>query len=162
MNARHDMITMFVVRPDASGRSQEFLQLRRVIDDYMGGTWQIVRGGVEPGENVIHGALRELREETGLIPRELYRLSCVESFYTPVDDTLWHSVAFCAIVGRSQEVVLNHEHDALRWIARDQMDRHLMWASERQLLSDLCRDILDNGPAKPFLVVEMPPSSVSP
>jgi 8-oxo-dGTP pyrophosphatase MutT (NUDIX family) len=153
MNARHDMITVFVVRPDAGGRSHEFLQLRRVPDDYMGGTWQVVRGGMESGESAAQAALRELREEAGLAPREFYRLSCVESFYTPVDDTLWHSVAFCAVIGREQQVVLNHEHDAMRWIPRAQMDAHLMWASERRLLSALCRDILDNGPAKPFLVV---------
>ena len=75
----------------------------------------------------------------------------VEVFYTPFDDTIWHSVAFCAIVDRAQEVVLNEEHDAFRWIARADFDRHIMWASERALLPDLCRDILDNGIAKPEL-----------
>ena len=155
MKSRHDMITVFVVRPDESGVSQEFLQLHRVPEDYLGNTWQFVRGSVDEGETFLSGALRELREETGLTPREFYRLGAVESFYTAVDDTLWHSVAFCAIVDCQQEVQLNDEHDAFRWVPRNQLDPQLMWASERALLPDLCRDILDNSIAKPHLRLEI-------
>jgi dATP pyrophosphohydrolase len=151
MNVGHHMITVFVVRPDESGASHEFLQLHRVPDDYLGASWQVIRGGVEKGETYIQGALRELREEAGLSPREFYRLGSVEMFYTPFDDTIWHSVAFCAIVDREQEVQLNEEHDAFRWVPRAEFDRNVMWASERALLPDLCRDILDNGIAKPEL-----------
>jgi dihydroneopterin triphosphate diphosphatase len=156
MKARYDMITVFVVRPDEGGQSHEILQLRRAADDYMGGTWQVVRGGMEPGETPVAAALRELREETGLVPREFYRLGSVESFYTETDDTLWHAIGFCAVVDRQQPVQLNHEHDAFRWIPRAQAADHLMWASERQALADLCHDILDNGPGKVFLQVKAP------
>ncbi len=155
MKSRHDMITVFVVRPDERGISQEFLQLHRVPHDYLGDTWQLVRGGVDEGETFAAGALRELREDAGLVPREFYRLGAVESFYTDADDTLWHSVAFCAIVDRSQPITLNDEHDAFRWVPRDQMDANCMWASERALLPDLFRDILDNGPAKSHLRIEI-------
>src|SRR5689334_6458483 len=111
MRSRHDMVTVFVVRPDKNGQSHEFLQMRRSADDYMGGTWQIVRGGVDENEPMIKAALREMREETGLIPRDFYRLGTVESFYTEIDDTLWHAIGFCAFVDRDQEVKLNEEHD---------------------------------------------------
>ena len=60
MNVRHDMVTVLVVRPDASGNSHEFLQLHRVADDYMGGTWQIIRGGVDADESYVEAALREM------------------------------------------------------------------------------------------------------
>src|SRR4051794_13764944 len=110
MNVRHDMVTVFVVRPTADGQSHEFLQLHRAAADYMGATWQIIRGGVDADESYIEAALREMREESGLSPRELYRLDSVESFFTAVDDTLWHSVAFCALVERGQNVRLNEEH----------------------------------------------------
>jgi dATP pyrophosphohydrolase len=149
------MVTVVVVRPDATGQSHELLQMRRAKDDYMGGTWQVIRGGVDPNENVIHAALRELREETGLVPREFYRGGSVESFYIETDDTLWHAIAFCAIVDRASEVKLNEEHDAFRWVPRDQMLSQVMWASERQILSDLYHDILDNGPGKPYLRVKL-------
>ena len=159
MNARWDMVTVFVARPDPSGVSHEFLQLLRSRDRYMGGTWQVVRGGIEPGETAVDAALRELREETALAPKEFYRLGNVESFHTIVDDTLWHSAAFCAIVGREQEVCLNPEHDDYRWMPCERIDAQTMWASERSVLRDLQRDVLDGddgGLAKRHLRVDVP------
>lgn len=155
MNVRHDMVTVFVVRPDESGRSHEFLQLRRAGQRYMTGTWQIIRGGVKPGETYLHAALREMREESGLEPVEFFRLGSVESFYLPADDAIWYSAPFCAIVDRSQPVQLNDEHDAFRWIARERIETETMWGDQRRLLRDLMRDILDNGPGKPFLRIDL-------
>lgn len=156
MNVRHDHVSVFVVRADDSGESHEFLQLRRSAGDYMGATWQIVRGGVEAGESYADAALRELHEESGLTPLEMYRLGSVESFYTSSDDTLWHSVAFCVIVDRAQHPRLNHEHEDYRWVRREEMESRTIWASERRVLADLCRDILDDGIAKPHLRLSLP------
>ena len=155
MRLRHDMISVFVVRPDESGSSHEFLQLHRIAGDYMGGTWQIIRGGVEGGESYVQAALRELREEAGLIPAEFYRLGTVETFYTTFEDTVWHAPAFCAMVPRSAIVKLNDEHDGYRWVHRERIDAELMWASERQVLHELLRDVLDDGPAKPLLRIAL-------
>jgi 8-oxo-dGTP pyrophosphatase MutT (NUDIX family) len=155
MKTRSDMVTVFVARPDSRGESHEFLQLHRAPQDYMGNTWQIVRGTVEPGETAVQGALRELREEAGLAPNEFYRLGSVESFYIPNDDTLWHSVSFLALVTREANVVLNEEHDDARWIPRSEILDETMWPSERWLLRDLCQDILDNGSAKPHLRIDL-------
>src|SRR5688572_2161116 len=112
MTFRHDMIACHVVRPDEAGTSHEFLQLRRAANDYLGGTWQIVRGRSEPGETAWQAALRELREETSLLPGEFYKLSLLETFYLIPGETIWHVPGFVAVVGRSAEVVLNDEHDA--------------------------------------------------
>jgi dATP pyrophosphohydrolase len=85
----------------------------------------------------------------------MYRLGVVESFYTEVDDTLWHSVPFCAFVSRDQQVNLNEEHDQFRWVPRDQIESQTMWASERSLLHVLFRDILSgDSRAKPFLRIK--------
>lgn len=155
MNVRHDMIGVFVVRPSSDGASHEFLQLHRAPGDYLGGTWQIIRGGVDAGETYVAAALRELREEAGLSPRELYRAPTVESFYLAVDDTLWHSVMFCARVDREARIQLNDEHDAFRWTPREQMLDLCMWASERAVLADVFRDVLADSPAKPHLRVAL-------
>jgi dATP pyrophosphohydrolase len=151
MIVRADMVTVFVVRPDATGTSHEFLQLLRSDERYLGRTWQTVRGGIEAGETADRAALRELCEETSLVPREFYRLGTAESFYIADGDTLWHSAPFCAVVARDQAVTLNEEHDDFRWIPRDRIDSQTMWASERALLPGLLRDILDDGPGKALL-----------
>lgn len=155
MKSRQDMITLFVVRPGEADGSYEFLQLHRSPNDYLGNTWQIVRGGVDANESYAQGVLRELREETGLRPVKFYRLGTVESFYTEADDTLWHSVAFCAIVDRAAIVKMNEEHDDFRWVPRQAMKGLTMWASERGLLEELLRDILDDGIAKAHLEIAL-------
>src|SRR3954471_1032825 len=104
MKVRHDMVTVFVIRPRESAGSHELLQLRRAADDYMGGTWATVRGVAEGAETAPQAALRELREETGLAPLEFYGLSAIDSFYTAAYETIWHCPVFVAIVGRDARV----------------------------------------------------------
>ena len=156
MTVRYDMIACHVVRPDADGTSHEFLQLRRRADDYMGGTWQIIRGRSEPSEPSWRAALRELAEETGLEPLEFYKLSLMEQFYLVHDETVWHVPSFVAVVGRDRAIRLNDEHDQFRWVPRARIDAETMWAGERLVLAEVCREILDDGPAKPFLKVAIP------
>ena len=117
----------------------------------MGGTWQIVKSTSNPGEKAWEAALRELREEAGLSPREFYRLGLMETFYTPINETVWHVPNFVAVIGREDAVVLNEEHDGFRWIPRDRMDAETMWASERLVLAELMREILDGGVAAEHL-----------
>jgi dihydroneopterin triphosphate diphosphatase len=159
MQVRYDMVSVFIVRPDATGRSQEFLQLRRAPDDFMGNTWQTISGRPEDGEAAWQGALRELKEEAGLVPREFYRCGFISSFYISVQDTLWHATTFCAIIDRKDEVVLNEEHDAYRWIARESADEQFMWPTDRNVIQHICRDLLDNGPAKVHLRIPLPGGS---
>jgi dihydroneopterin triphosphate diphosphatase len=155
MRERNDMVVCYIVRPTADGASHEFLQMRRRADDYMGGTWQTVYGTSEAGETAWQAALRELHEEAGLSPTEFYRIDCVQTFYTAVNDTLWHAVPFAAIVRREDEVRMNEEHDAARWIARDAINDAFMWETDRACIGLLCRDVLDGSAAKPYLKIEV-------
>lgn len=151
---RSDMVTVFVAR--RAGAGFELLQLRRAADDYLGGTWQTVRGTIEAGETASGAAIRELREEAGLTPIEFYRLGLIESFYIDVDDTMCHSAAFAAIVADDAAVTLNEEHDAFRWIDRFEAQWQFMWPSERPLLQTMDEIIFQNGQAKQHLLIPLP------
>jgi dihydroneopterin triphosphate diphosphatase len=153
-------VSCFVVRR-ANG-THEFLQLRREPSRYMGGTWQLVTGGVEQGETAWQAALRELREETGLTPAEFYQVDVVNTFYLAASDSIMHSPMFCAIVPADATVVLNHENTAFRWVSRDELESKLMWPGERMAASELCREILDDGPAKPHLRLDVDPGFTRP
>lgn len=150
MKVRYDTIQCHVVRQSAGG-GHEFLQLRRVPADFMGGTWQSVYGGIKDGETAWQAAARELREETGFTPLEFYQLDTVNTFYLAADDSIWNCPGFCAIVDIQSNLILNDEHDAFRWVAREEFLGQLMWPGERLACAELCREILDNGLAKPYL-----------
>ena len=154
MKLRYDMIDCYVVRPTGDG-THEFLQMHRPPGAFMGGTWQTIHGKIKDGETAWQAALRELREETGLTPREFYQLDTLNVFYMAAGDTIWHCPGFCAVVDADASITLNHEHDAVRWVPRRGVDRDFMWPGERQALVELCREILDDGPAKPFLRIAL-------
>ncbi len=145
-------VSCFVVRP--AGDSQEFLQLRRAPGKYMGDTWQLVTGGIEPGETAWRAALRELREEASLTPVEFYQVDVVNTFYLAASDTIQHSPMFCAFVTADAKVQLNPEHTDFRWIPRREIESRVMWPGERAALAEICREILDNGPAKRHLRID--------
>ncbi|MDB5333823.1 MAG: hydrolase, family protein [Phycisphaerales bacterium] len=156
MKIRYDMACCFVVRPGEQAGQAEFLQLRRSPGEYLAGAWSTVRGRIEDGEKAWEAALRELHEEAGIVPDEFYQLDTVDIFYLHGDDTLWHCPGFCAVVKGDVRVTLNEEHDAWRWTARDEIDRKFIWPGERAQLAELCREVLDNGPAKAYLRIEVP------
>jgi dihydroneopterin triphosphate diphosphatase len=153
---RDNMISCYVTRPGADAATHEFLQLRRSQGDFMGGTWQAVYGQSQDRETPVTAVLRELREETGLIPAELYRLDRVAVFYVALEDTLWHCIPFCAIVTRGQEITLNDEHDAFRWVQADEAAKLFMWQDNRDALQSIQNEILTDSLAKPYLRIPLP------
>ena len=149
------MTACYVARPTADGQSHEFLQLCRRAGDYMAGAWTTVYGTSSEGETAWQAALRELREESGLSPREFYQLDFVQTFYTALNDTLWHAIPFIALVARQDELTLNEEHSSHRWVTRDRVDELFLWESDRASIRSACRDILDGSSAKQHLKIEV-------
>ena len=153
MNVRYDMVACYVVRSTGSGH--EFLHLRRSPGEALAGAWSVVRGSSEPGETAWAAAVRELHEETGLVPLEFYQLDTVDMFYLVTGDTIWHCPGFCAIVDPTADIVLNEEHDSYRWVSRDRIAEELLWPGERIQIAELCRAILDDGPARKYLRIPL-------
>ncbi len=129
--------------------------MRRAAGDFMGGSWQTVYGKIEAGEKAWQAALRELREETGLAPIEFYQLDTVNTFYLAATDEIWHVPMFCAIVDSQAGLRLNEEHDAVRWVPREEVIEAFIWPGEKAALVELFREILDAGPAKPFMRIRL-------
>ena len=154
MNVRYDHVTVFVAR--RAGDRWQLLQLRRTPGEYLGGTWQTVRGTIDAGETAVRTAVRELGEETDLTPIELYSLGVVETFFIAKLDTMWHSPAFVAIVAGDATIALDAEHDDSRWIDEDAIEREFMWPSERPLIAALRQTILSDGSAKQHLLIPLP------
>ena len=145
-------VSVFVVRPAAGGH--EVLMGLRAEGRYMGGTWQLITGGIEPNETAWKAALREVNEETGLAVRELYRLSHVTQFYRVDNDAICVAPMFCAITDTAAEPTINPEHTSLRWVPIANAAGRLMWPGDRLALEQVRREVLADGVAKPHLRIE--------
>jgi dATP pyrophosphohydrolase len=95
-----------------------------------------VHGHIEPRERPVAAALRELREETGLVPQRLYNLSRVESFYLHRQDVVALIPAFGALVPAGSTVTLSAEHDVSAWLAPAQAAQRFAWPREARALAD--------------------------
>lgn len=127
-------VDVYVLRQGVTGL--ETLVLRRGTAGRCPGSWEAVHGSIEAGEHPRDAALRELREETGLVPRRLYNLSRVESFYRHGTDEVGFIPVFAAFVGEA-EVTLSHEHDAAEWMPLPAAQGRLAWPRERRALEDI-------------------------
>ncbi|HXQ28301.1 MAG TPA: NUDIX domain-containing protein [Gemmatimonadales bacterium] len=131
-------IDAYVLRPvghDAT--AWEVLALRRAGTGRCAGSWETVHGAIEPGETPTQAALREMREETGLVPQRLYNVSRVESFYQHRDDEVALIPVFAALVPSAAEARVSAEHDAAVWLTPSDAAVLFSWPRERRALEDV-------------------------
>ncbi|MCP4752471.1 MAG: NUDIX domain-containing protein [Proteobacteria bacterium] len=88
----------------------QFLYLRRSYGSYKDQWWPVA-GNAKSGENPIQTALRELKEETDLIPLEIYKLG----MSIPNVDGKSKLEGMVAFVEPTSMVRLNREHSEFCW-----------------------------------------------
>lgn len=126
-------------RPEASvtatnGSRWSVLGLRRSAGTRCTGAWEIVHGRIERGERPEEAALREVREETGLVPDRLYSIT-VNPFYLVATGSVELAVVFAAIVPTGALATLSPEHDASEWLSVEAATGLLAWPRERDALA---------------------------
>ena len=113
----------------------EYLLLRRREGiDRLGGTWQVVHGGIDPGETAVQAAWREVREETGAQPIGFWELDYVEAHYNPLQDAIRLVPCFAARFPDDASIQLGPEHDDFCWASLEEALRKLVWRSQREAL----------------------------
>lgn len=101
------------------------------------GSWETIHGTIESGETPVQASLRELREETGLVPEKFYNLSRTEAFYQHRRDELALIPVFAAFVTPSATVKLSAEHDRAEWLSIADAARRFAWPREQRALDDI-------------------------
>ncbi len=120
-----------------AGRTLEILALRRGPNGRNPGSWETVHGTIEPGETPVQASLRELREETGLVPAKFYNLSRTEAFYQHRTNELALIPVFAAFVAPEVTVQLSAEHDRAEWLRPRDAAERFAWPRERRAVDDI-------------------------
>jgi 8-oxo-dGTP diphosphatase len=111
-DAVHDGIAKVVVGMVVE-RDGRMLLLKRPMDDFMGGIWELPSGNVEPGERLDDAVRREMKEETALDVSSLQEY--VGSFdYLSSTGRRTRQFTFAVDVV-SHEPVRLQEHDSYQW-----------------------------------------------
>jgi len=128
-------VDTYVLR--GAGEQLQVLALRRGPHGRNVGSWETVHGTIEPGETPVQASLRELREETGLVPEKFYNLSRTEAFYQHKTDELVMIPVFAAFVGAVASVRISTEHDRAEWLTARDAAARFAWPRERRAMDDI-------------------------
>ncbi|MGH7669408.1 MAG: ATPase, T2SS/T4P/T4SS family, partial [Gemmatimonadaceae bacterium] len=127
-------IECYIVHPQPDG--WRVLLMERGEHTIRPGSWEVVTGSIEAGERPEDAAMREVREETGLVADRLYCVA-VQSFYLPRRSSIQMSLVFAAFVDHPGAVVLNDEHRQFEWLAVEAARERCTWPRSRRSIGDI-------------------------
>ena len=142
-------IAAYICRIENGGA--QFLIIKRQTS-YLRDTWQMVSGRIEHGEKAWEAALREIREETGLIPDRLYSANDVELFYEVGQNCINLVPVFVGFIDSDQAVTLSPEHSEYKWVSPDEAAALLTFESQTKTIRMIEAKFVKQEPEK-FLII---------
>jgi len=109
----------------------QFLLLHRRDDVPLGNTWQAVHGRILPQERATEAALRELREQAGLIPARLYSADFINQFYDHLADAIILAPSFAALIEDTSTIQLAGDYNDYAWCDLEETVSRLPWSNQR-------------------------------
>ncbi|MBE2279861.1 MAG: NUDIX pyrophosphatase [Ignavibacteriaceae bacterium] len=135
MNVKSDMVEIHICRYSEDHHS--FLVLKRAETENYPNLWQPVTGRVHENESAIQGAMREIKEETGLMPKKLWVVPQVNTFFSPLTDSVNLIPVFLALVDEREEVKLSEEHSEYQWLSYNEAIPLFAWPGQRKSLESI-------------------------
>lgn len=112
-----------------------FLVLKRRDDVQLPGSWQAISGKIWQNEKIRHAFIRQVKDKTGLLPVELFKIDNVNVFYDDYYDTMVPAAA-CRL--ESQRVTLDPSlHTEYRWIRADEAALLLVWPNQLKNINQI-------------------------
>ncbi len=126
-------IQVHVVAKDEANDCYKFLALKRSkANPIYPAIWQAITGNIESGEKAIDCALREIKEETGLVPIKIWSIPYVTCFFDPYKDEVCFAPVFGALVEYQPNIRISPEHEDYRWLGLDEFVQLVPLPSHRE------------------------------
>jgi 8-oxo-dGTP pyrophosphatase MutT (NUDIX family) len=102
--------------------------------------WVLPKGTPDPGETIEETALREVREETGLVVKTGARLPTIEYWFV-ANGARYHKFVHHWLMEPIGGDLADHdaEFDTVRWVSIDEAPAMLTYSNERRVLADASR-----------------------
>jgi len=114
----------------------QYLLLKRAENETIyPGIWQFITGGIHDNEKAYEAAYRELREETGLIPKRFFTVPHVSIFYDAGYDAVNFAPAFAAEINNNMTPKLSAEHATWKWCTYNEASDLLVWPAQNEGLT---------------------------
>lgn len=153
MEIKSNLIEAHIFRQ--KNNSIEFLLLKRSPDQYYPDLWQMVSGKIKSNEKAFDAVLREIKEETGLIPSNLWVVPNVNSFYTTDDDSITLVPVFATKVREDSLVSISTEHSEYGWFSSEEAKTKLAWAGQHRSVDLIIDYFLNKNNFWNFLEIKL-------
>ncbi len=150
------VVTAFIC--NKNNKRSKYLIIKR-NSKYLNNCWQMISGKIEKGETGWQAILREIKEETGIIPGELYSSNKVELFYENDQNCINLCPIFVAFVNNNALVKLSKEHNDYKWITAKQAKKYLIFDQQIDTIKYIERCFIKNNPNE-FLKINFTSSNL--
>ena len=127
----------------------KILLMKRVKGDF----WCHVAGKIEANESGTEAILREIQEETGIQPLQLFSADYIEQFYEPSLNVIEMIPAFVGFCSDDQNVILNHEHTEYRWCSLAEAKAFVVFSNQRKLYDFIWGNFVENQPVSLLKII---------
>ena len=121
-----------------------YLLLKRSKNQMYPNIWQCVTGKIEQCEKPHGAALRELKEETELLPVNMWTVDQVNHFFEAEQNRM-NLIPVFAVEVATEFVTLSAEHTEYRWCSIEEGINLLLWNQQKQGLQTLHQMIMEKS-----------------
>ena len=120
-----------------------YLLMKRNLNKIYEHLWQGVAGKIEEGETSSEAAIRELKEETGLSPLNMFVADHVSKFYEVHGDRI-NLVPVFGIEVDSEIINLSEEHISYKWVDINEALNTLVWNGQKKGIQTVHNMVINN------------------
>ena len=111
-------------------------EVQYLLLQYGAGHWDYVKGQIEPDETEKDTAMREIKEETGIVNAHLVEgfREEIRYFYKREGKTIYKEVVFFLVEAKESQVTLSYEHVGFKWLNHEEALAKLTFTNAKNVL----------------------------